>query len=53
MFLEIVRFILILNVSMSYKLVYIYIYIKSQNLEKIQSDFKWILNFVPFIPSNF
>ena len=33
----------------SYKLVYI----NSQNLEKIQLDFNWILNFVPCVLFNF
>ena len=29
------------------------VYIKSQDLEKIQLDFNWILNFALRVPSNF
>ena len=30
----------------------LYIYINSQNLEKIQLEFNWIFNFAPYIPFN-
>ena len=33
--------------------IYIYIYINSQNLEKIQLDVNWILNFASCVLFNF
>ena len=36
-----------------YLINFLYIYIKSQNLEKIQLDFNWIFNFAPYVLFNF
>ena len=36
-----------------FNVIYIYIYTNSQNSEKIQLEFNWILNFVSCVSFNF
>ena len=44
---------IVFNYTIVYALTHQFIYINSQNLEKIELDFNWILNFAPRVLFNF